>query len=479
MPIRESAPMSLRDREIAEILDEDLKSYKEVFKRSFHQARLLNESYAPPNRFERAIGFQIDKYFSELLAAIDITLESGHPADADQVLSLYSQLIDYIQRYTDRNTISQRDIAIIEDKFDTLKPGLYHLSGLAEDEDWRQLTDINAIYGMVADKVYLPIKWETSQVPPHPPILVDRSKFQYKASKRGFSPPPIDLGKPRASSPPPTLRRSLPPAPTPTSGKQAATTPAPASPPPATKKPSNRPSYVELDKVKTLMKGVATDTGFALPADFSGIYSKPRLTEIYIDMMEADRTNKSEVRKAKDEFNRLVDRARGAPASFTAPPPYQSPGPGAAPSSRPTSPTYYGYASSDDEGSAAKPQGFGMGENVILSVGEKKKHKKKRHHKTDRFQPLFGGFGDTEGEMGGLPAGFNRGLELRQVDRQPIQHFADMGLGGLDKDLTLQQRMYFLNSLEKHSVPQEEDEWKMNSTQNLRKATDHRIKKLK
>jgi hypothetical protein len=134
MPIRESAPMSLRDREIAEVLDEDLKAYKEVYKRSFHQARLMNESYAPPNRFERAIGFQIDKYFSELLAAIDLALEAGQAGYADQVLSLYSQLIDYIQRYTDRNTISQRDISIIEDKFDTLKPGLYHLSGLAEDE---------------------------------------------------------------------------------------------------------------------------------------------------------------------------------------------------------------------------------------------------------------------------------------------------------------------------------------------------------
>ena len=61
MPQYDSSPMSMRDREIREILDEDLKAYKEVYKREFHQARLMNESYAPPNRFERSVGLQIDK----------------------------------------------------------------------------------------------------------------------------------------------------------------------------------------------------------------------------------------------------------------------------------------------------------------------------------------------------------------------------------------------------------------------------------
>lgn len=424
----------MRDREIMEILDEDLRAYKEVYKREFHQARLMNESYAPPNRFERSVGFQIDKFFNELQQAIDVAIETQDSADAPLVLSLYSQLIDYIERFTARNTISQRDISVIEDKFDKIEPSMYRLASLAQALGFRLFKQLDAVQQMIEDRTYLPIKFEMEQVKASPQMLINRNDFRLGERQREFESPRADFGPPpRADEP----------------------APAPASP----RKP--RSSQFELRDVRNKIRDVAAAEGYELPDNFNSIKSKKSLESIWYDIKKVPAGDKLEKRYQKREFELLFKGMKVAqPAEADAPPEYNV----------------------FDEPALEPQEGFGEGENIILSVGEKPSRKGKGRKHRQRFgAAIFGGIGgDTEGEMGGLPAGFARGLEIRPHDRQPLTRYAaDIGLDGMEQDLELKDRMYFLNQLDSHAVPTEDNEFKMNSTQNLRKERDYRIKKQK
>jgi hypothetical protein len=460
MPKYDSKPMSMRDAQIREILDEDLKAYKEVFKREFHQARLLNESYAPPNRFERAVGFAIDKYFSELQQAIDVALETQDSADAPLVLSLYSQLIDYINRFTARNTISQRDISVIEDKFDKIEPSMYRLAALAQARGFRMFKQLDAVQQMIEDRTYLPIKFEMEQVKASPQMLVNRNDFRLGERQREVEPPRADFGPPpRAVSPEPvrgrTPKRAAPAA------RSASVTPR-----------KSRITLPEIFQLKNLIRDLATSEGFELPPNFNEIKKQSELKQIYFDIYKVDRKDKAYVSVADKQFKQLVrDVSQSAQATREA---RQAP----APADADAPPEYNIF----DEPAPEPQEGFGEGENIILSVGEHHSRKGKGRKHRQRFgAAMFGGVGgDTEGEMGGLPEGFARGLELRPHDRKPLTRYAtDIGLDGMEKDLELGDRMYFLNQLDSHQAPTEDNEFKMNSTQNLRKERDYRVKKLK
>jgi hypothetical protein len=447
MPRYESKPMSMRDAQIREILDEDLRAYKEVYKREFHQARLLNESYAPPNRFERGVGFQIDKYFSELQQAIDVVLETQDNADAPLVLSIYSQLVDYIDRFTARNTISQRDISVIEDKFDKIEPSMYSLAALAEARRFRLSNELDAVQQMIEDRTYLPIKFEMEQVKANPQMLINRNEYRLEKREREFAPARADFGpRPRAVSP----------------KRAASPTPAPASP------RKSRITLPEIFKLKELMKELAQSEGVQLPPNFNQIKKQSELKQIYFDILQIDRKDKAYVSVADKQFKKLVSDASAAVQEKQAS--RQTPALAAA-----DAPPEYNVF---DE-PAPEPQ-VGFGENIILSIGEKPRRKGRKHRQ--RFgAAMFGGIGgDTEGEMGGLPAGFARGLEIRPHDRKPLTRYAaDIGLDGMDQDLELKDRMYFLNQLDSHAVPTEDNDFKLNSIQNLRKERDVRVKKLK
>ncbi len=83
------------------------------------------------------------------------------------------------------------------------------------------------------------------------------------------------------------------------------------------------------------------------------------------------------------------------------------------------------------------------------------------------------GSGEAEDAMFGLPYGFKRALELRPMDKKPIIHY-----DGLTLDLTLEDRMSFLNQLDTHKVT--DQEWKLNSIKNLAEMKEMKhIKKKK
>jgi len=171
--------MSLRDRQIREVLDEDLKAYRQVYVRELKQARLFNESYTPPNRFERQVAFQIEKYFIEFQSYLDDVINSNQPgqipiSDGGAIINIYSELIAYIDSYQSRNALNQRDIATIEEKFDGLIPTLSQVVNIAQEQGWRDSGVLEELYSMVEDRVYLPLKVALDRLPSRKKMLVNR-----------------------------------------------------------------------------------------------------------------------------------------------------------------------------------------------------------------------------------------------------------------------------------------------------------------
>ena len=80
--------------------------------------------------------------------------------------------------------------------------------------------------------------------------------------------------------------------------------------------------------------------------------------------------------------------------------------------------------------------------------------------------------------MGGLPLGMRKALTLRPSDRRPVK-YSNGSLGQPEQDLSIEDRMQFLNQLESHKVRDEDDDRDFNSISNLRKMMEKRIKKHK
>jgi hypothetical protein len=127
------------------------------------------------------------------------------------------------------------------------------------------------------------------------------------------------------------------------------------------------------------------------------------------------------------------------------------------------------------------PRAMRPRENIRMTISDKEGGQR---HYSNRFtirsdgRGLSGGFGETEGHMGGLPEGFNRALTLRPVDRRPApKHYGSVGAP--EQDLTIEKRMFFLNQLDSHKVRDEDDDREINSISNLRKMMEKRMKKHK
>jgi len=154
--------MSLRQRQIREILDEDLKYNREVYKRELKQAKLMNEVYAPPSRFERRVAFQLDQYFIRLQRYVDDVINALIAGDYTQrgvkdMLYTYQELITYLDTYISHAPLNQRDIAIIENKFDAIAPSIEEVSGYALSLGWKSSNLIDELNENLIYRTYRPL----------------------------------------------------------------------------------------------------------------------------------------------------------------------------------------------------------------------------------------------------------------------------------------------------------------------------------
>lgn len=571
--------MSLRDKQIREILDADLRSYNEVLKREFKQARLMNESYAPPNRLERRVAFDIDKYFIELTKSLDALITeyaNSDTIDNPQILTLlstYDTLIAFLNRYASTHPLNQRDLSTLEDKFDALLPNLEKVAEIADDENSPLSQRLNALYDLIENRNYISLKGNVEEVKGRKQMLVDReadlenpffnpgsdepeTSIQYRsqddihdddavhldfvaakdtmpdeeisrkeeqadelrevidrlvnevneayANKSNF---PEDAGLDRIYEMKVDKIRSVIEAhrimqqeitrlyflkharereeqASTRSSSRASEREASVEPPirRAWELPERRGrERLTKDKLKEyidnlpeyeLMNAVNSfpDMKDALAKQKSKSSLKNRvknneayMRDIYSMLVEGVRpTEFVPTPRGRSRTQQMREESmREASMSL----PRQSLSPWNERDQREMFPEEFSDYEPYLDTSAPIINPFWAGEEMDGN-GRQGFVKTKR----GRFQ--IRGKGESEDKMFGLPFGFKRALKLRPMDRKPIVHY-----NGQDFDLTLEERMEFLNQLDSHKV--QEEEWKINSVKNLSEMKEHKYKKRK
>ena len=416
-----------REAQIREILGEDQKYYLARYELERKAARLMNESYAPPDRFERAVAFNIDKNFIDLRAAIDNVLATQAEADASKVIQLYQQTVKYIDAYAEKRGLVQRDVSVIEDKFDALKPTIQNLVYMSTNSGWRITEKLVNIEENIENRTYsyqdieLPEKVLTRPGASAPIALasVPINEPEFLVVPPDDSPPSVRANRRTGPDMWLLLQSKVP------------------------NDPITRQEFLNIGSVAAQQAYiVAKQLGY----DLTGI----NLSNL---------NNRAE-RDRAGIIN--ADYGNAIRALNTNPPivPLNLP---AVPQQAP------GQQTSEQQ--TSEQQGDGMpnfAKQMSHTEGLVLPKKKGRGKK------LLGGISNAEDIDIGLPQGVDDALKLRPVDKKPSKeiHFAP------DNHLTLDKRMMFLNQLDTHAI-KDEDEPEMNSTRNLYKAMEKRLKKLK
>lgn len=423
-----------RENQIKEILNEDQKFYRQRFELERKAARLINESYAPPNRFERAVAFNIDKNFIDLRAAIDNVLATQAEGDASKVIQLYEQTVKYIDAYAEKRGLVQRDVSVIEDKFDALKPSIQNLVYISTSSGWRITDKLVNIEENIENRTYsyqdidLPEKLLTrpgaSAPIALPNVPINEPEFLYVPSD---STSPVKRNRRNEADMWLLLQSKVP------------------------NDPITRQEFLNIGSVKSWQAYIVARQ---LGVDLTGI----NLSDLGSDRALRDSAgiNNTDYINAIKVLNTNppVSRSSSVPLNFPAVPrqaPGQSPGPG-----RTASPFGNGMPKPNFAKQMSHTEGL---------VLPKKKGRGKK---------MMGGISNAEDEDFGRPFGVDKAIKLRAIDKKPMQgvHFAP------DQHLTLEKRMMFLNQLDSHAV-KDDDAEDFNSTRNLYKSMEKRLKKLK
>jgi len=417
---RQSAPINLRDRQIREALDEDLNYYRQVLQREFKQARLMNETYAPPNQQEKQVAFQIDKYFTKFQQEADMltnALVYEQNEDPSALIAAYQELIGYLEVYARYGTLNQRDLSVIENKFDAIAPQIEQISTVATYFRWRQAPILAQLSGLLQDRHYIKLRKSDER-------LAAVEVAEAEAVPRPRQPPP-----PRQDDPPP------PPQPPSSGDRSVKREPKPEPGSPASAPKSRKDLQTEIDKIpdaefNSLLKDLGLYDGLMAKKGTStkslkNVANKPQLQLVY--QYKTTGINPTVFPQASASAPLME---YGDPANV--PPPV---------------PEYLQTTS------FLAPDMSGEGRRRQLGI--------------------MCGAGESEDMMYGRPAGLKKALHLRPMDKRPVHYKSPDQVG--EAGLTLEKRMQFLNQLDGKPI---KDELEINSTSSYKKAMSEKAKKL-
>lgn len=157
-----------------EILDEDVRINREVFEREKKQVQVFGESIRPPNKIERRIAFELEKYFNRLKTSFDklyteaLNFRDGDPKlDFSDAISFYNELVSYVKAYANsQEGLSQRDLLFLRERFDSLMPIIEGLLGALSEKETtpRNLNALEDIYNNLITYDYTdPISFATER----------------------------------------------------------------------------------------------------------------------------------------------------------------------------------------------------------------------------------------------------------------------------------------------------------------------------
>jgi hypothetical protein len=141
---------ALRQREIREVLDADVNINKQVLNNYYKQVRVFSDALPQPTTLEAIVSFNIVKYFlllkNALQSVVDKYLAGKDITNSENVLYHYNVLITYIRNFAKSHTLSQRDKAQIEDKFNALLPLVKQVVNIARDQDFTDYEALDWLY---------------------------------------------------------------------------------------------------------------------------------------------------------------------------------------------------------------------------------------------------------------------------------------------------------------------------------------------
>jgi hypothetical protein len=428
---RQSKQINLRDREINEILDEDLKFYKEVLRREFKSARLMSETYSPPNTQEKQVAFQINRYFVKLQQEADIItngLVNDQIEDTSALIAAYQELIGYLEVYAQYGTLGQRDLAVIENKFDAIAPQISQIATAATYLRWKQAPLLEQMDSLLDDRHYIKLR---NVAAPAKPVEV----------------PPIERRKTEPFTPLAGVKRELEVAATPErSVKREPAAAAPATPAGAPKTKPELRAYMERMSQEKLVQYVQQLNLYDKLKMKSGYISIPKMGVAEMRLVYALDTQTTPAAPAVvqenvySEDNPMLVYGQDQPEPVSADP-----------DTKDLVEKYFA------PGSTYRPEI----QPQLEGDGRRKTH------------GIMCGAGEAEDMMFGRPAGVKKALRLRPLDKKYVHYKTPDKVG--EAGLTLEKRMLFLNQLDSKTV---KDEMEINSTYTYKKAMSEKAKKL-
>ena len=126
---------ALRQKQIREILDEDLRINRKVLDRTFQSVRAYNESLKEQSPLEELVSWNIDKQISNLQEAIQNVIDGAinntnmtiANEDISKISTAYNLLVSYIQNFAKSHKLNQRDKGALDMKFNEVEPLLKQL----------------------------------------------------------------------------------------------------------------------------------------------------------------------------------------------------------------------------------------------------------------------------------------------------------------------------------------------------------------
>lgn len=124
------------------VLDEMTNVYREVYEREKKQAYVMGQTERPPDKLDRRVSFEIEKYINRIKNALDKVYNQvqlspeGIPADISNVISFYNELAAYVRSYASiRDGLSVKDTAFLRERFQSLGPVINQIQIVGENRN--------------------------------------------------------------------------------------------------------------------------------------------------------------------------------------------------------------------------------------------------------------------------------------------------------------------------------------------------------
>ena len=466
---KQSTPINLRDREIKEILDEDLKYYRQVLEREFQQSRLMNETYAPPNRQEKQIAFNINSYFNKLQQQADmitnllVNRERKEKIDLSGLIASYQELVKYLEVFAGYGSLNQRDNAVIENKFDAIAPQIDQIATQSVSLQIPNASYVAQLSKLLDNRHYIllrdnePIK--ISALPLRETVAMRRERI---ASQREAT---IPLSEADSDSPFLTrLRQSQ------SQLERARSASAPIQQPPETEA-----EYAPFEESgnETSVYTPMTEPGVPRrqwDRTISDVVPRPRnLTEgrQYLKSLPRGEANTIAQDLGFYEQAKAKSSTSGMNNNYTFPEIL------AIYTQRERDVRVMLPQEQEEAQAEAVAEAEDAQENTYDDFRFIPEEELEGEGRRRRKLGILCGAGESEDMMYGRPAGLKKALLLRPMDRQPVR-FKTADQRG-EAGLSLENRMMFLNQLDSKPV---KDELEINSTSSYKKAMSEKAKKM-